>query len=109
MLETLKSFLNSDKERVGFILTTGEVVEVENKCSDKENGFEVSGADLLKYISHVKSSWHTHPNATSQMSENDDFGFRNYPEWTHFIVGSDGVTEYHVVNGVCRVKEHYAG
>jgi len=102
LIPELKTKLTDGPERVGFILATGEIVEVENQCHEPDNGFEVSGEDLIKYP-NVVASWHTHPATDSNLSTNDWYGFRNWPEWIHLIIGTDGVTSYRVEQG--RVLE----
>ncbi len=102
LIPTLKDKLTEGPERVGFILANGDVVEVENVCSEPMNGFEVSGEDLIKHQDAI-GSWHTHPGQNSNLSTNDWYGFRSWSEWTHFIVGTDGVQSYRVDEG--RVLE----
>lgn len=84
---------------MGFILKTGEIVEVENICDDPENGFEIRGEDLLKYIDDVVAAWHTHPGKDSNLTVGDHQSFLNYKDWRHYIVGTDGVTCYVVEDG----------
>jgi len=98
-IQDLKTKLTDGPERVGFILETGEIVEVQNICVHSDNGFEVAGADLGKYHDAVAATWHTHPGTNSNLSTNDWYGFRNYPEWLHLIIGTDGVSSYRVEQG----------
>jgi hypothetical protein len=101
MAYDLNSFYNPDPtthERVGFIVDD-EVVEVENICPKPVSGFQVSGADLLKYGDVASASWHTHPGSTSNLTTEDYETFLAYPKWQHHIVGNDGVTTYYVENG----------
>jgi proteasome lid subunit RPN8/RPN11 len=101
-VDALTDFLkncHSQFEQVGFVLTSGEVVEVKNVCKDPTNGFVVSGEDLLRYSDDVVATWHTHPGATSNLSMSDYESFKNWPQWRHFIAGSDGVAEYYVEDG----------
>lgn len=86
-------------ERVGFILKTGEIVEVENICEDPTEGFDVKGADILKYTPVAAATWHTHPDVDSNLSANDWHTFLNWPELEHYIIGNDGVTKFVVVDG----------
>jgi proteasome lid subunit RPN8/RPN11 len=97
--DSLKDYLTPDgPERVGFLLETGEVVEVKNICVDPINGFEVSGADLLKYEDTAVASWHTHPGDTydANLTEADRQSFLAYPNMCHYIVAQDGVRCYAV-------------
>lgn len=92
----LKKFLTGDKERVGFILTTNQIVEVTNVCAEPQKGFMVRAEDLLKYEGKIAATWHTHPDGVCVLSVGDYDSFKNWPEWRHFIVGTDGVSEYYV-------------
>ncbi len=94
-----KDLLNSPKERVGFVLDDSTIIEVENICADPEEGFEVRGEDLLRYIDDAVATWHTHPGETSNLSYGDHHSFLNYPDLLHHIIGTDGVTTYAVRNG----------
>lgn len=96
---SLLSKLEGPNERVGFVLKSGEIVEVENVCDKPEEGFEVSTADLAKYINDICATWHTHPGKDSNLSMNDWYGFLNFPDLDHYIVGTDGVSHYRVQNG----------
>ncbi len=98
-MDHLSRFLDSEMERVGFILQTGEVVEVENVCPDPRNGFEVTGDDLIHYVPLASATWHTHPGKSKVLSREDYNGFMNYPDLTHFIVGVDGIAKYIVQEG----------
>lgn len=107
-IQELKTKLTDGPERVGFVLKTGEVVEVQNICAHSDNGFEVSGADLVKYHDQVAATWHTHPSQNSNLSTNDWYGFRNYPEWLHLIIGTDGVSSYRVDQGRVLTDQKWA-
>lgn len=98
--------LDGPKERVGYILKNGEIVEVENICEDPENGFDVKGEDLLKWPPLAAATWHTHPGQTSNLSGADYAGFQYYPDLLHYIVGTDGVSCYRVVGS--KVMRHEA-
>lgn len=106
-IQELKDKLTEGPERVGFVLTTGEIVEVENICVHSDNGFEVSGQDLIKYHDQVVATWHTHPGKGSNLSTNDWYGFRNYPEWLHLIIGTDGVSSFRVEKGRVLVDQKW--
>lgn len=97
-MDSLKDLLKPDDEheRVGFVLQSGEIVEVENICHDPRGGFEVRGEDLMKYMGEAIATWHTHPGQDCNLSPNDWYGFKNYPNLRHYIIGTDGVAEYYV-------------
>jgi proteasome lid subunit RPN8/RPN11 len=86
-------------ERCGFVLKTGEIVEVVNICQTPEMGFDMCGDDLIKYSPIAAASWHTHPDEDSNLSAGDYQSFLNWPELEHYIVGNDGVTKYVVEAG----------
>lgn len=99
-MNSLQDKLTDDpRERVGFILRSGEIVEVENICPQPTEGFEVRGEDLLRYHDEVVATWHTHPGKDSCLSASDYHGFRNYPYWDHYIIGVDGIQKYVVRSG----------
>ncbi len=91
------------EERVGFVLNTGRVVELKNVCPEPKEGFEVSAADLQKYSDKVVASWHTHPGANANLTVEDARSFRDFPEWEHYIIGTDGVKRYLVKDGAVIV------
>ena len=81
------------------ILNDHSIIELENTCSTPEDGFEVDGAELVKYIDCLFATWHTHPGTTSNLSVGDYQSFLNYPDIKHYIIGDDGISEYIVENG----------
>ncbi|MBD9544247.1 hypothetical protein IB276_32910 [Ensifer sp. ENS04] len=87
------------QERCGFILKTGEIVEVVNICPTPTNGFDMRGEDLIRYTPIASASWHTHPGEDSNLSAGDFQSFLNWPELDHYIVGNDGVTRFRVEDG----------
>lgn len=99
LFEKLKKKYDPHKERVGFVLKNGKIVEVDNVCEKPEEGFDVRGEDILKYTPQAKATWHTHPNADSNLSANDYETFMNWPELDHYIVGTDGVRRFYVEAG----------
>lgn len=96
---TLHSLNNNETERVGLVLKSGEIIEMQNHCADPSNGFETDGLDFLKYDGDILATWHTHPNANSNLSQGDKQSFLNWPDLDHYIVGMDGVSRYFIENG----------
>lgn len=99
---SLMQFLTPDgPERVGFVLGSGEVVEVENVSVDPVHGFDVKGEDLIRYASDAVATWHTHPGEEfdSNLTVADRQSFLDWPNLQHHIVAQDGVTTYVVDNG----------
>lgn len=85
---------------MGFVLTSGEVVECGNICDEPERGFDVSDADLAKYCDDAVATWHTHPDGTKLLSVGDYDTFRANDELTHFVIAQDGVAAYRVEDGM---------
>lgn len=51
-------------------------------------------------LPEVVGTFHTHPNASANLSFEDYESFMGYPRLTHYIIGKDGVKVYKVINGV---------
>ena len=83
-------------ERGGVILNDGTVVELVNICDSPDEGFTPDVDELIQHISEMRSTWHTHPNASANLSAEDWTTFVQWPEQTHAIVGNDGVRWYAV-------------
>ncbi len=98
MVDLSQFYAPSGPERVGFILDSGEIVEVENVSVTSEEGFEVSAENLIRFEAGAVATWHTHPGESSNLSLDDYLGFLNWPDLRHYIVGSDG-TKAFVVKG----------
>lgn len=100
-------YSDTGPERVGFILHDGKVVELDNICSDPENGFEISAEDIIQYEKDIKATWHTHPDATSNLSVDDYKAFLNYPDLDHYIIGrGKNISCYYVSDGKIFKREN---
>lgn len=99
MDDLLTFYSDQGPERCGLILSSGEIVELENVADDPLEAFEISDDDIIQYEDEAKASWHTHPGTSSQLSFEDCEGFLSYPDLQHHIIGNDGVTTYAVRNG----------
>jgi proteasome lid subunit RPN8/RPN11 len=88
MLETLlqKGDVN---ERCGVVLTTGEVVEIDNISEEPKLSFRMSPEQLLPYIQAgtVAETWHTHPYGDPNLSGEDHACFKLWPDFIHSIIG----------------------
>lgn len=91
--------LSPGPERGGLILKGGKLVEVQNICSEPEEGFLPDAADLIPHLPNAVGTWHTHPGASANLSVEDAETFVSWPDWLHAIVGEDGVRWYAVKNG----------
>jgi proteasome lid subunit RPN8/RPN11 len=96
----LNFYSDTGPERVGFISQDDFLVEVPNISAHPENSFDVSGEDLIEFGEHAQASWHTHPGASANLSNDDVQAFKNHPTLVHHIVGNDGVRSFVVKNGL---------
>lgn len=87
-------------ERCGLILLSGKIVEAPNTHSEPNNGFRIDPKLLIKHEGKIAASWHTHPNGTAQLSQDDYQTFLQWPDLFHAIIGSDGVRYYKTHNMV---------
>lgn len=94
----LLPLFEGDKERVGFVLKDGSIVECENIAPEPEDSFDVAGEEIVKYCDDAVATWHTHPGAKSNLSVGDSNTFLLWPDLLHYIVGVDGVTCYAIKN-----------
>lgn len=86
-------------ERVGLILKSGEIIELENVAADPLTGATISLEDLLRYEDDAAATWHTHPAAPSNLSMDDYEAFKNWPHLKHYIIGLEGVRCFRVAGG----------
>ena len=97
LIEKLKIFYDGfGTERCGFILSDGSIIEAQNVSETPEEAFAILADDILVIEDDIIASWHTHPNHTSNLSEDDFIAFSNWPAWKHMILGSDGLSCYSV-------------
>lgn len=90
----LKQFYADDgPERVGFVISENQLVEVENKAAEPTEGFIVSPRDIIKYTEEdsALATWHTHPDGSSNLSGEDYKTFKSWSKMYHFIIGKEGV------------------
>ncbi len=104
---TLWPFYGAGPERIGFVLKDGQVVETQNVCHDPLNGFDFRGEDLLQYADDAHGAFHTHPDVSSNLTEEDRRSFLDYPDLVHYIVGLDGISCYEVKNGSVLLAASY--
>lgn len=93
-MDVLNNFYSDEGfERVGFIIGN-EIIEVTNICRSPDEGFMVSTSDILEYGDKADATWHTHPNAPANLSQEDYVSIKNWPNMRHYIIGKDGVRCY---------------
>lgn len=101
----LSDFWSQDTERCGFILKSGEVVEVENIAEDPKNEFEVSEEDFEKYYPDTVASWHSHTDDFANLSLSDYYTFLNLPEWQHWVVSKHKSVKFSVKSEAVILEE----
>lgn len=97
LIDILNSFYSDEGiERVGFIKGEHNIVEVKNNCDKPMDGFKVSTQDLITHTEDGTcwATWHTHPKDDANLSGEDYRSFKSYPDYTHFIIGKDGVRAF---------------
>lgn len=104
-IATLRRLYNPEgRERVGFLMTNGDIVEGKNISNSPEKSFMLPAELILECVENAAASWHTHPNGLSEASKADKVAFANYPEIEHYIIGHNDIKCYQVVNGDVREK-----
>lgn len=107
-LDTLKSSVNSllletltgEHERGGLILDDLSLYELINTSEEPEAGAALDiKVEDLHLLPRTIGTWHTHPNASANLSVGDSQTFVQWPAQIHAIVGTDGVRWYAVKNG----------
>ena len=91
-------YTSAGPERVGFIFSDDTIVEVENVAARPEDSFDVSAEDLIAYGERATATFHTHPGVISNLSNDDYSAFLSWPKLRHYIIGSDGIRCYKVMN-----------
>lgn len=88
-------------EACGFILDTGDVVEIRNESLAPLRHFKMCGRDAFSKLNgtldHVVGIWHTHPRGPHTPSREDLEAIKTgaiQPHWSYYIVTPDGVHEY---------------
>lgn len=90
------------KERCGLVLKGGSCPEKKNIHQEPEKGFMFDPQDLIDNEAKLVGSWHTHPGQSAALSHADYDGFSQWPDLTHFIVGTDGVRAYRIVDDIIQ-------
>ena len=105
--ELLNKYSAKGQERVGFLLSKG-LKEVTNIADDPENGFDVDPSDIIEYTSQEDciATWHTHPDASANLSGEDFHTFKTWSDLFHLIVGKDGIKCYKYSEEKQTILEH---
>lgn len=69
-------------ERCGLIHADGTIVETINISPTPENNFEF---EMHHFERDVIATWHSHPTTSANLSIDDFWFFKSWPDLTHFI------------------------
>lgn len=98
-MKILYDYYKGNKERCGFILKDGSIVELDNIHPEPTEGFEIDPIEILRYVDDLKAIWHTHPDSSSVLSGEDKLCMEAWPDLEHFIVGEQDISSYTVKHG----------
>lgn len=103
------------QEACGFILSTGEIVEIRNVSPNPERAFHMDRQQLVQKLGHRMDSiagiWHTHPGGTVHPSATDLHAIKIgaiQPHWKYWIVTASAVTAYDTGLYVPRTEQFWA-
>lgn len=110
MLRELQNkYSDEGQERLGFILASGDVIELTNAHDDPEMGAQFKSSDIYRYLYSddaadlgVTATWHTHPAESNSLSGEDYPAFKSHPKLSHYIVGNNGVRRYYIEEGTIK-------
>ncbi len=90
------------REVCGLIDIYGHVHLVDNVHTEPEKGYRMDPVSALRLLNdqEIVATVHTHPNGTSNLSQEDYAGFSLWPDLAHYIVGNDGITHYWFEDGL---------
>ena len=90
----LNDLWNPRVERCGFILTSGEIIEVENCHPQPNNNFAINPIEFER--KDILAVWHTHPSDEVNLSVEDYHAFLSFPQYEHIIIGCTDRAHYYV-------------
>ena len=94
----LRKCFELSREHIGFVLKTGDLVELENVSESPDETFSFHPEEFAKYFSQAVATWHTHTGKDANLSFDDYQFFLSWPELGHFIISLDAVWYYEVVD-----------
>lgn len=92
------------EEKCGVILDDKTVIPVKNMHTNPESGFIIDAQELVRYEDRLWGTWHTHPATGANLSQEDYFGFLQWPNLHHFVIGLDGTRCFVVEDGLVIEK-----
>ncbi len=100
----LSQYWDAAKEHCGFILESGDIVEVENISATPDKTFQIGDEDLEQYLPQAVASWHTHTGVSANLSLSDYYTFLEFPELDHYIVSKTSSLCFGDENGQLIIK-----
>ena len=97
-MQQLVDLYREGEERIGVILFDGTIIECENISHDKAHSAALSAENLVMFETLAAATWHTHPEASCNLSLDDYDAFLLWPQWRHWIIGNDGAACYEAVD-----------
>jgi proteasome lid subunit RPN8/RPN11 len=105
--DTLRQLLDywvPTRERVGLVLSSGEIVELRNRSPLPEVTFMVTVDDIEAHPTAV-AFWHTHPRNNVWLSAEDHAMFLRTPQLLQYIVAERRIRSYEVASGKVLNRE----
>lgn len=107
-MDKLVSIVHSfDREKCGFILLSGIIIEVDNIHENPINNFAIADKDIDYYVlDNIAAFWHSHIENDSNLSIPDYKSFLKYPNHYHVIFCYNDFTIYKVRNNLVIRVDH---
>lgn len=95
-MRKLRKRWSPDRERGGFILPDGAVIEVDNIAETPAEAFVAHAEDIMRHANTSVALWHTHTGESAHLSAEDWKTFVSWPGYEHIIVSSQSIRFYAV-------------
>lgn len=96
----LRRKLKPGPERGGVVLPGGRLLEFPNVSPEPGAGFQPQlTTETVLSLNDAVGTWHTHPDASANLSVEDSQTFQQWPDLLHAVIGTDGIRWYAVKNG----------
>ncbi len=104
MIDTLRQLDTNEglPEQCGLITSKGQLLFCTNIHENPLGGYRMDPEQALAALQghEIFATFHTHPGADCNLSQEDYAGFTLWPDLIHFIVGTDGVKRYWFDDGI---------
>lgn len=84
----------TEDERCGIVLSSGEIIELQNSSTYPYNSFVISEIDVAPHKDNVIATWHTHPRGPHNLSIDDYNTFMDLSDINHLIITHKSVSQY---------------